>query len=134
MSTYALLREAAYEGKLSVSDVEIGGALDSNLCRCTGYAPIFRAVKTFVGDYLAPKRESPSSLWKYCNQRSQIFPLTLAENGAGPSHQDHIVPLNFEASGLERERAEEAKSGCCKGVNPAAEKAAEVSADGELLS
>lgn len=57
MSVYALLREAAYNGKLTVSDVELGGALDSNLCRCTGYFPIFRAVKSFVGDYLAPKRQ-----------------------------------------------------------------------------
>lgn len=57
MSVYALLRDAAYKGKLEVSDVELGGSLDSNLCRCTGYAPIFRAVKSFVGDYLAPKRE-----------------------------------------------------------------------------
>lgn len=55
MSVYALLRNAAYKGRLSVDDVELQGALDGNLCRCTGYAPIFKAVKSFVGEYLAPK-------------------------------------------------------------------------------
>ncbi|GAA6007894.1 hypothetical protein JCM11491_006528 [Sporobolomyces phaffii] len=109
MSVYALLRDAAYKGKLTVTDVELGGALDSNLCRCTGYAPIFRAVKTFVGEYLAPN-----------------------QNGAGLVDQDFVVPLNYEASGIERERVAEAGSGCCKGTNPAAEKAAEVSADVSL--
>lgn len=34
MSVYALLRNAAYSGKLSVDDVELAGALDGNLCRC----------------------------------------------------------------------------------------------------
>lgn len=33
MSVYALLREAAYRGKLTVADVELEGVLDGNLCR-----------------------------------------------------------------------------------------------------
>ncbi|GAA5895132.1 uncharacterized protein JCM6883_002329 [Sporobolomyces salmoneus] len=109
MSVYALLREAAYQGKLTVTDVELGGALDSNLCRCTGYAPIFRAVKSFVGEYLAPK-----------------------ENGACVVDRDFVVPLNYKDSGLEPERIAEGKAGCCKGTNPAAEKAEEVSTDVSL--
>lgn len=52
MSIYALLRNALAAGSLSVEDVEMNGALDGNLCRCTGYKPILDAAKTFVGDYL----------------------------------------------------------------------------------
>ncbi|KAK4050059.1 hypothetical protein OIO90_005249 [Microbotryomycetes sp. JL221] len=57
MSIYALLRNAAYAGKLSIEDVELAGALDGNLCS-TGYAPIFTAAKSFVGDYLNPTKRS----------------------------------------------------------------------------
>lgn len=61
MSVYALLREAAYRGALTVEEVELEGVLDGNLCRCTGYAPILAAVKSFVGSYLSNlKRESLS--------------------------------------------------------------------------
>ncbi|GAA5959099.1 hypothetical protein JCM3765_006342 [Sporobolomyces pararoseus] len=109
MAVYALLRESAYKGKLSISDVELGGALDGNLCRCTGYAPIFRAVKSFVGDYLSPK-----------------------QNGADLIDQDFIVPVNYEASGIEREMVAETKDRCCKGGNPAFETVKEVSADVSL--
>ncbi|KAF7303760.1 Xanthine dehydrogenase/oxidase [Mycena indigotica] len=52
MSLYALVRNAAYRGSLSAAEVELEGALDGNLCRCTGYKPILDAAKTFVGDYL----------------------------------------------------------------------------------
>lgn len=55
MSVYAMLRDAAYRGQLAVDDVELKGVLDGNLCRCTGYAPILAAVKSFVGDYLNAK-------------------------------------------------------------------------------
>ncbi|GAA6006159.1 hypothetical protein JCM10207_000545 [Rhodosporidiobolus poonsookiae] len=83
MSVYTMLREAAYKGKLTVEDVELKGVLDGNLCRCTGYAPIFQAVKSFVGEYL----------------------------GAEPNHnKDDVVPFNFSASGLDEETA---PTGCC---------------------
>ena len=52
MSIYALLRNAAHRGRLTVEDVELEGALDGNLCRCTGYKPILDAAKTFVGEYM----------------------------------------------------------------------------------
>lgn len=52
MSIYALLRNAVYRGQLTVEDVELEGALDGNLCRCTGYKPILDAAKTFVGEYM----------------------------------------------------------------------------------
>jgi xanthine dehydrogenase/oxidase len=52
MSVYALLLNAAYRGRLTVEDVELEGALDGNLCRCTGYKPILDAAKTFVGEYM----------------------------------------------------------------------------------
>ena len=52
MSIYALLRDAAYRGQLTVDDVELNGALDGNLCRCTGYKPILDAAKTFAGEYM----------------------------------------------------------------------------------
>lgn len=51
MSVYAMLRDAAAKGSLTVEDVEMKGALDGNLCRCTGYKPILDAVKSFVGEY-----------------------------------------------------------------------------------
>ena len=55
MSIYATLRNAAYEHgyKLTADQVELEGALDGNLCRCTGYKPILDAAKTFVGEYVA---------------------------------------------------------------------------------
>ncbi|KAJ6570341.1 molybdopterin binding aldehyde oxidase/xanthine dehydrogenase [Mycena sp. CBHHK59/15] len=73
MSLYALVRNAAYRGSLSTSDVELDGVLDGNLCRCTGYKPILDAAKTFVGEY-AGKLDSDS---------------------------DRIVPINFEAANLD---------------------------------
>jgi xanthine dehydrogenase/oxidase len=57
MSVYALLRNAAYRGRLTVDDVELEGALDGNLCRCTGYKPILDAAKTFVGEYMNGDRQ-----------------------------------------------------------------------------
>lgn len=52
MSLYALVRNAwdPDEGvfRLSERDVELEGALDGNLCRCTGYKTILEAAKTFV--------------------------------------------------------------------------------------
>ncbi|GAA5928017.1 hypothetical protein JCM1841_001821 [Sporobolomyces salmonicolor] len=109
-SVYAMLREAAYAGKLSIEDVELEGALDGNLCRCTGYAPIFQAVKSFVGDYLAPK--------------------TNGVNGstATPDDSDFIVPFNFAASGLEKDRELDG-SRCCERPDGHAE---EVSTDVSL--
>jgi xanthine dehydrogenase/oxidase len=52
MSIYALLRSAAYRSQLTVDDVELEGALDGNLCRCTGYKPVLDAAKTFVEEYM----------------------------------------------------------------------------------
>lgn len=56
MSLYALLRNAydpvtkAY--RLSEEMIELEGALDGNLCRCTGYKPILDAAKSFVREDL----------------------------------------------------------------------------------
>ncbi|KAF9876609.1 xanthine dehydrogenase [Colletotrichum karsti] len=68
MSLYALIRNSYRDGKfyLSHSDVELQGHLDGNLCRCTGYKPIFEAARTFVTEDLKgllansgePKEES----------------------------------------------------------------------------
>lgn len=59
MSLYALVRNAwdPEEGvfKLSERDVELEGALDGNLCRCTGYKTILEAAKTFVTQDLKGK-------------------------------------------------------------------------------
>jgi xanthine dehydrogenase/oxidase len=56
MSLYAVLRNA-YDPetriyRLSREMVELEGALDGNLCRCTGYKPILEAAKTFVTEDL----------------------------------------------------------------------------------
>lgn len=56
MSLYALIRNA-YDPvtkcyHFSASDIEMEGHLDGNLCRCTGYAPILKAAKTFITDDL----------------------------------------------------------------------------------
>ncbi|KAF7324796.1 Xanthine dehydrogenase/oxidase [Mycena kentingensis (nom. inval.)] len=72
MSLYAVVRNASYRGSLSAADVELDGALDGNLCRCTGYKPILDSAKTFVGEYAA----------------------SLASG-------DPIVPINFEAANLD---------------------------------
>ena len=55
MSIYALLRNAAYRGELTIADIELEGALDGNLCRCTGYKTILDSAKTFVGEYMSKK-------------------------------------------------------------------------------
>lgn len=59
MSLYALVRNAwdPDEGvfRLSERDVELEGALDGNLCRCTGYKTILEAAKTFVTQDLKGK-------------------------------------------------------------------------------
>lgn len=59
MSLYALVRNAwdPDEGvfRLSERDVELEGALDGNLCRCTGYKTILEAAKTFVTEDLKGK-------------------------------------------------------------------------------
>ncbi|CAI0643803.1 unnamed protein product [Colletotrichum noveboracense] len=54
MSLYALVRNSYRNGKfhLTHSDVELQGHLDGNLCRCTGYKPIFEAARTFVTEDL----------------------------------------------------------------------------------
>ncbi|KAK4046018.1 hypothetical protein OIV83_006436 [Microbotryomycetes sp. JL201] len=87
MSVYALLRNAAYSGKLTVNDIELDGALDGNLCRCTGYAPIFKAVKSFIGEYLDPAGAKDS-------------------RGSTTS-----IPFNYEAAGLLDEQPSGKSSG-----------------------
>ncbi|RKL21236.1 Xanthine dehydrogenase [Fusarium oxysporum] len=54
MSLYALIRNSYRDGKfhLSNSEVELQGHLDGNLCRCTGYKPIFEAARTFITEDL----------------------------------------------------------------------------------
>lgn len=56
MSLYALVRNAwdpeASVFRLSERDIELEGALDGNLCRCTGYKTILEAAKTFVNEDL----------------------------------------------------------------------------------
>lgn len=56
MSLYALVRNAwdpeASVFRLSERDIELEGALDGNLCRCTGYKTILEAAKTFVSQDL----------------------------------------------------------------------------------
>jgi len=56
MSLYALLRNAydplTQRYVLSEKMVELEGALDGNLCRCTGYKPILDAAKSFVREDL----------------------------------------------------------------------------------
>ncbi|KAI5857796.1 molybdopterin binding aldehyde oxidase/xanthine dehydrogenase [Tricharina praecox] len=56
MSLYALLRNA-YDPhrkvfRLARRMVEVEGALDGNLCRCTGYKPIFEVARSFVTEDL----------------------------------------------------------------------------------
>ncbi|GJN88067.1 hypothetical protein Rhopal_001023-T1 [Rhodotorula paludigena] len=113
MSVYALLRNAAYKGRLSVDDVELQGALDGNLCRCTGYAPIFKAVKSFVGEYLAPKSSGTPSLSSSSSTASSSPPST-------PTDPDFSIPFNFEAAGLAQEVAQKAAK-CCASSEKCAE-------------
>lgn len=65
MSLYALIRNAwDPEGqvfRLSEREVEMDGALDGNLCRCTGYKTILEAAKTFVTEDLKGRIDSISS-------------------------------------------------------------------------
>lgn len=76
-------------------------------CSCTGYAPIFAAVKSFVGDYLAPKSGSntPPSLSSSSSTASSSPPHT--PNG----DEEFVVPFNFEAAGLKRDETK--KAACC---------------------
>lgn len=59
MSLYAMVRNAWDPDenvfRLSERDVELEGALDGNLCRCTGYKTILEAAKTFVTQDLKGK-------------------------------------------------------------------------------
>lgn len=65
MSLYALVRNAwdPHTGlfRLSQRDVELRGALDGNLCRCTGYKTILEAAKTFVTHDLGRDIDDSSS-------------------------------------------------------------------------
>ncbi|KAG6878051.1 hypothetical protein C0993_000374 [Termitomyces sp. T159_Od127] len=82
MSLYALLRTAysdpAKLSRLTVDDVELKGALDGNLCRCTGYKTILDTAKTFVGEYLAK-----------------------AQAGMTLEDQDYVVPVNSAAANMD---------------------------------
>ncbi|GAA5990705.1 hypothetical protein JCM10908_003197 [Rhodotorula pacifica] len=116
MSIYALLRNAAYKGQLTVEDVELEGALDGNLCRCTGYAPIFMAVKSFCGDYLAPK--SPSSNGSNGASTPALSSGSSSSSATSPpstpngSDDEYIVPFNYDAAGLDK-ADNQCKSACC---------------------
>ncbi|KAG6916535.1 hypothetical protein DXG01_006418 [Tephrocybe rancida] len=94
MSLYALLRTAysdpARLGRLTVEDVELNGALDGNLCRCTGYKTILDTAKTFVGEYLAKAQSANDSI---------------------SEDKDFIVPINHTAANLD---AGEVVSDYCK--------------------
>lgn len=145
MSIYALLRNAAYKGQLTVEDVELEGALDGNLCRCTGYAPIFMAVKSFCGDYLAPAKAlngssslngAPSgtrngtatpALSSGSSSSSSSTPPPTTPNG---SEGDFVVPFNYDAAGLDKADTN-CKSACCGKADGSAEM---VSTDGESPS
>ncbi|KAG5636984.1 hypothetical protein H0H81_006190 [Sphagnurus paluster] len=80
MSLYALVRTAysdpAKLGRLTVADIELKGALDGNLCRCTGYKTVLDSAKTFVGEYLAKAQGLKDG-------------------------DDFIVPVNYAAANLE---------------------------------
>ncbi|OJJ08598.1 hypothetical protein ASPVEDRAFT_89810 [Aspergillus versicolor CBS 583.65] len=56
MSLYAIVRNAfdpaTGQFQLSEQDIEGKGHLDGNLCRCTGYKPIFQAARTFLREDL----------------------------------------------------------------------------------
>ncbi|KAF8064111.1 xanthine dehydrogenase [Lyophyllum atratum] len=103
MSLYALLRTAysdpAKLGRLTVEDIELNGALDGNLCRCTGYKTILDSAKTFVGEYLA---------------RAQ----------GGKLDEDFTIPVNYKAANLEEGEV----VSCCK-VKPSEPNPAELSSD-----
>lgn len=62
MSLYALVRNAwdpeAGLFRLTERDVELQGALDGNLCRCTGYKTILEAAKTFVTEDVKARLDS----------------------------------------------------------------------------
>lgn len=66
MSLYALVRNAwdpeAGLFRLSERDVELEGALDGNLCRCTGYKTILEAAKTFVTEDLKARVDSSTDV------------------------------------------------------------------------
>ncbi|KAG6902926.1 hypothetical protein C0995_009317 [Termitomyces sp. Mi166 len=93
MSLYALLRTAysdpAKLRRLTLEDVELKGALDGNLCRCTGYKTILDAAKTFVGEYLAK-----------------------TQNGGILEDKDFVVPVNYVAANMDA--GEAVSADCCK--------------------
>jgi xanthine dehydrogenase/oxidase len=94
MSLYAVLRNATARGSLTVDDVELEGALDGNLCRCTGYKPILDAAKTFVGDYMKG----------------------LQKGRGSEADRDFVVPVNLEAANLDEERDIKVpgRNSCCE--------------------
>ncbi|KAG5351494.1 hypothetical protein C0989_006229 [Termitomyces sp. Mn162] len=93
MSLYALFRTAYSDptklGRLTVEDVELKGALDGNLCRCTGYKTILDTAKTFVGEYLAK-----------------------AQSGSALEDKDFVVPINYAAANMDA--GEVVSADCCK--------------------
>lgn len=118
MSIYAILRNAMYRGELTVADVELEGALDGNLCRCTGYKTILDAAKTFVGQYLSG--ESRNSFIRHI--RYSLLSTLVNKNS-----DEFIVPINFAAANMDD--GEVATSGYCLKSLPLDE----ISADRKIL-
>jgi xanthine dehydrogenase/oxidase len=91
MSIYALLRNAYYEHgySLTAEQVELDGALDGNLCRCTGYKPILDAAKSFVADTVNGRANGTNGL-------EQVD----GANGDGLGGKEFEVPCNYKLANM----------------------------------
>ncbi len=59
LSAKALLDEHIAVKNTAPSDQEIIHFLDGNICRCTGYLPILKAVRAAAAEMVAERRNSP---------------------------------------------------------------------------
>jgi xanthine dehydrogenase/oxidase len=85
MSMYALLRST--KAPLSAADIE--EALAGNLCRCTGYRPIWDALATFIGD--GGDRKDGKAAPNGCSEGATVFDCN-ASNGVHASDRTAICP------------------------------------------